>query len=157
MIHNNRRTKARKTERLWKLHQPRTRSSWCIQGWRSDEACTYSEHFRRCERIGWICIFNIRLRVKIFGPAHASCAVRGRLETRRHYSKLMSFEILINDVAVWKSKNNRLSPFIWDLAHIFSLSLIITTDLFCTLFFYFMIVHLLILYGILLYTCVNAA
>lgn len=36
-----------------------------------------------------------------------------RTETRRHYSKLMSFAIIINDTAVLKRKNNWLNLFVW--------------------------------------------
>lgn len=34
-------------------------------------------------------------------------------ETRRHYSELMSFAIIINDTAVLKRKNNWLNLFVW--------------------------------------------
>lgn len=41
------------------------------------------------------------------------CSVAKGSETRRHYSKLMSFAIIINDTAVLKRKNNWLNLFVW--------------------------------------------
>lgn len=64
------------------------------------------------------------------------CSAAKGSETRRHYSKLMSFAIIINDTAVLKRKNNWLNLFVWGWVHFLGDPNLIWIRFRCVTFFF---------------------
>lgn len=141
IIHNT----SREKKPVWKLFLQKKCILWIM--WRSVKQRIFLSPKAKLMNIRYSRVIYIYVWI-CSALHHVQCGERS--ETRRHYSKLMSFTIIINDTAVLKRKNNWLNLFVWGWVNFLG-----DLNLIWSLFLFTALSYSLALYACVFHTAVS--